>query len=91
MFKELPVYMRVLVVIVFVGSIIGSWAWGLNQIAGIIDKHRITEVRQAEAACAEYGVPHALVTADRAYCYAIVNGSEKMIPLDVLQAYQEQQ
>lgn len=78
------ILVRILLGLIVLSALVGTWAWTLDNVTDVIEKSRQTEVRIAEAGCAYYGVPHALVTTGGTYCYTTVNGTERMILLDTL-------
>ena len=68
-----------------VGVLIAGWAVGINQIAHIVQNvHNVQEIN-ATAACVEFGAPHATIVEGVTYCYKVFQGSEIMIPLEILQ------
>ncbi len=76
---------NVLRIVAILGIILAAWAIGINQVANILENAHSAQVRSAEAACVEYGAPHAVVADGVTYCYKIYVGTEQMIPLEKLQ------
>ena len=75
---------RILLIVLILGGIFASWSFGINEFSAMLENANDAQVRSAESQCAEYNVPHALVADGVAYCYMTHEGSEKMIPLEVL-------
>lgn len=79
---------RVIRIIAILGILFAAWGLAINQVANLLDSGHETLLRQAEAECALYQAPHAVIGEDgEAYCYAIWQGSETMIPLEALRGW----
>lgn len=90
MSKFKNILLGVLLLVVFGGSLFGLWAFAMNQFTGYLGNQRAAETQSAEqdaiAGCLEFGVPHAIVADNVAWCYMSIYGSEQAIPLEILQA-----
>ena len=76
---------NILRIAAILGVLIAGWAIGINQIANIVENARNVQEINATAACVEFDAPHAIIVEGVTYCYKTFQGSEIVIPLEILQ------
>ena len=74
----------ILLVVLLLGGIFASVSFGVNQIVILQER---AQVRSAEAQCVKYDAPHAIIEDGVVFCYRMLDGSERALPLEKLQQW----
>jgi hypothetical protein len=74
-----------LLIVLIVGGIFASWAFGINQVSNMVENAQELRERSAVAECVVYAAPHALIIEGEIFCYRTTDGSERILPLKTLQ------
>jgi hypothetical protein len=99
MMSKFEKFEKVLRVLLFLVALFSAAAFGINQFSSYLENYSAAKVRSAqaeqvsaEAACIDYGVPHAVVANDGTiYCYQTFYGNETVVSLEDLKEYWESQ
>ncbi len=78
------VLVRVGALVLLLAVILAIGVFSVDQTMNILERNQVAQERVVQAACVEYGIPHGMIVDGTAYCYAIVDGSERMIELEEL-------